>query len=151
MTGRARTGFTLVEVMVVIAIVGVAVGVTVPALRDLAATDPLAQGASATTQLLARARQTAVERAATVRVSLHPASRRYTVRALTAGTAADSVASDSLALPDGMTIDETAARLAVTFAPTGEARGDTLVLRWQGRIATIVLDPWTGDAHVATH
>jgi general secretion pathway protein H len=151
MSRRARAGFTLVEMIVVVAILGVLAGVSVPAIRDLRASDPLDQGASETTRLLARARKTAVERAATVRVSVDAATRRYTVRALAPGAPADSVTADSLPLPDGMTIGDGEARLAVTFAPTGEARGDTLVLRWQGRVAAITLDPWTGDAHVATH
>ena len=147
-----RTGFTLVEMIVVLAILGVVAGVSVPALRDRRASDPLEQGASEVTTLLARARQTAVERAAAMRVSLDPVTRRYTVRATgIVDAASDSVSVDSLALPDGVTMDDAAGRrLVVTFVPTGEARGDTLTLRWHGRATAIVVDQWTGDAHAAT-
>jgi len=147
----SRAGFTLVEMVVVIAILGVVAGVSVPAIRDRRAADPLAQGASEISGLLARARQTAVERAATIRVSVDPASRRYKVRTLSTGAPSDSVATDSLAIADGVTLDGGDRRLTVTFMPTGEARGDTLTLRWQGRVAAVIVDQWTGDARVATH
>lgn len=151
MRRAARAGFTLVEMVVVLAILGVVAGVTVPALRDRRAADPLAQGASETAAMLARSRQTAVERATTIRVSLDPATRRFRVRALGVLVASDSIAVDSLALPAGVAIDDAGGRRTITFAPTGEARGDTITLRWQGRIATVAADQWTGDAYVATH
>ncbi len=151
MTYALRAGFTLVEMMVVIAILGIAAGVSVPAMRDLRSADPLVRGTNEATTMLARTRQTAVERAETMRLSVDPATRRYRVRTLGSDAASDSVTTDSLALPEGVTIDDAQGRLTVTFAPTGEARGDTLTLRWQGRAVAIAADQWTGDAHVATH
>ena len=146
-----RAGFTLVEMIVVLAILGVVAGVSVPAIRDLRAADPLAQATSETARLLARTRQTAVERAAAMRITLDPVSRRYRVRTLAGDAASDSVTADSLSLPDGVMFDKGAGRLTLSFAATGEARGDTIILRWQDRVATVAVDPWTGDAHVATH
>jgi general secretion pathway protein H len=151
MRRTARAGFTLVEMVVVLAILGIVAGVTVPALRDRRAADPLMQGASEAVTMLARSRQTAVERATTIRVSLDPVTRRFRLRALGSRAVSDSVAADSLPLPAGVTIDDAGGRRTITFAPTGEARGDTITLRWQGRVATVAADQWTGDAHVATH
>jgi type II secretion system protein H len=149
MTPRARPGFTLVEMMVVIAILAVMAAVSVPAIRDLRASDPLDQATSVAVTLLSRARQTAVERASLVRVVVDPAGRQYWVRAMRTGSAPDSVMADTLALPPDVTLDATTPRLTITFTQTGEARGDALVLRWQGHTAAIAADQWTGDAHVA--
>ena len=146
-----RAGFTLIEMLVVIAILGVVAGASVPAIRSARAVDPLEKGTDAIGNLLARSRQSAVERAAGIRVSIDPASRRYTVRMLTTDAPNDSVVADSLILPDGVTLDDASGWLAVTFAPSGEARGDAFTLRWQGRAATITVNQWTGDAHVAGH
>jgi type IV fimbrial biogenesis protein FimT len=145
----ARPGFTLVEMLVVLVILGVVAGVSVPAIRDLRAADPLEKAASDASTLLARARQTAVERGLPVRVTLDPATRRYWVRALARSAPMDSVTTDTLPLPPNVEIDVPAPRLAITFTPTGEAHGDTITFRWQGRIASVSADQWTGDAHVS--
>ena len=146
---RSRAGFTLVEVIVVLAILGVMAAVTVPAIRDLRSTDALDHATSVTTTLLARARQTAVERGTPVRVVVDPLGRRYWVRALQPGAAPDSVLADTLDIASDVSLDATATRLAVTFAPSGEAVGDVITLRWRGRAAAVTTDLWTGDARVA--
>jgi len=145
---KTRGGFTLVEMLVVIAILAVMAAVSVPAIRDLRARDPLVLAASVTTTLLARARLTAVERATPVRVVIDPVGLHYWVRALRSGAAPDSVMSDTLLIPGDVTLGGTSARLAVTFTPSGEASGDAIVLTWRGRSASVAADAWTGDAHV---
>lgn len=151
MTTRPRAGFTLVEMLIVIVILGVVAGATAPAIRDLRAADPLQGATSQATTLLGRARRTAMERAVPVRVSLDPETHRYSVRALPYGAAPDSILADSLPLDDAVRLDARGGRLVLLFAPTGEARGDTLVLRWRGRVAAVSADPWTGESHVATN
>jgi prepilin-type N-terminal cleavage/methylation domain-containing protein len=146
---RARAAFTLMEMLVVIAILGVVAGVTAPAIRALRATDPLQAATSEATTLIVRARRTAMERAIPVRVTIDPLTRRYSVRGLVYGAPPESVTTDSLHVAAEVQMDVPAGRrLVMVFSPTGEVRGDTLVIRWRGQVSAVSADPWTGDAHV---
>lgn len=142
MNAATRTGFTLVEMVVVVAILGVVAGVTVPALHDAQARTPLDQTASEIARILARARRTAVERATPATMVVDPANKRYWLRL------DDTVIADALSARPGVTIDASSPRLAIRFVPTGEAQGDTITVRWNGHVATIGADGWTGDVRV---
>jgi Tfp pilus assembly protein FimT len=136
--------------IVVVAILGVVLGVSVPAIRDARSTNPLDETTREASALLDRARRSAVERAAPVTIVIDPITRRYWVRLSAGAAAADTTIVDSLGVIAGVTIDTLPERVVIAFARTGEARGDTLVLRWHDHTATVSADAWTGDAHVAT-
>lgn len=151
MTTRARGGFSLVEMLIVLVILGVAAGAVAPAIRDLRAADPLQAATSEATTLLARTRRTALERAVPMRLSIDARTHRYSVRALAYGAVPDSITSDSLPLDASVSLDGRDRRIVIMFAPTGEARGDTVVLRWRGRVAAVSADQWTGEPRVASN
>ncbi len=68
------------------------------------------------------------------------------MRMKSAGDTAD--AGSSLDLPVSVRLELSAARARFTFAPTGAAFADSLVLKGAAGTRLITLDPWTGDVVV---
>lgn len=144
-----RRGFTLIELVVVILLLGIVAGVSVPALARRGEDDALAAAAGDVVGLLGRARRTALERGRSVTLALDPASGRYQVR-LT-GESGDVVAEGTLALAGGVQLEAGhtgAAWVHVVFSPLGAAEGGPVIVRRGGRAAVVALDRWTGEASV---
>ncbi len=72
-------GFTLIEVVVVVLVLGIVAAVTVPAFQRLDGRDELATAADQVAGVLRSARLTSLERGAPVEVIVNPSQRRYWV------------------------------------------------------------------------
>jgi len=143
---RARqSGFTLLELVVVLLLISVAIGVTVPALSRLRGDDGAAEVAQEVARLFSRARMAAADRGVAVRVALEAPSGRYTV--VMGGFGEDSVAqvaSGMLPVPHGMALDIARPIAVFTFHPLGLAEGDTVRIVGADGEVRVVLDPWSG-------
>jgi prepilin-type N-terminal cleavage/methylation domain-containing protein len=134
-------GFTLAEIVVVLAIAGVAAAVAVPALSRLLTEEPAP--AAPLIELLGRARQTALERARPVTVTLLPASGRYWVWTQTSDTRT-TLAEGVLAVAPGTQLAASRLRVRVRFDAAGRATGDTIAVWTAAGVTQVTVDPWTG-------
>ncbi|HEX7120050.1 MAG TPA: GspH/FimT family protein [Longimicrobiales bacterium] len=141
-----RRGLSLLELVVVLLLLGIAASVAAPALARLAAPDPVRDGAERVRTVLRRARLTAVQRGRTVVVVVVPEQRRY--RAWLVGDDARPLADGVIELPADFRLQATSPRPTFTFSPRGRASGEAIVVRGAGRAASVVVDPWTGDPRV---
>lgn len=139
---KAR-GFTLVEVVVVIAILGIAAGAAVPALLRSDAGDPVDVSAREVVSLLRSARRAAVERSLPATVTIEPAGGRYWVE-VGVPFAAESVSAGVIPLPSGVRLVGLENRARFVFDPTGAGHGAQLSVQGDGQVA-ITVDRWTGE------
>jgi general secretion pathway protein H len=141
-------GFTLVELLVVLAILALTAAVAAPAFTQLAEPDELASAATEVKRVLERARMTALEHGTRTTVIIDPESARY--RLTIDGNASPTAANDGpLSLAPGVKFGGTARRPQLTFEARGTSSGDPVVLTAGGRALTVRADPWTGRIHVA--
>ncbi len=139
-------GFSLIEIVVVLLLLGIAAAVTAPALARLDERDPVGDGAERVRGVLRGARLAAVERGRPVVVVIVPEEARY--RAWLAGDEARPLAEAALELADGVRLEATEPRPTFVFSPRGPAHGPALSVRRGARAATVAVDPWTGAARV---
>jgi prepilin-type N-terminal cleavage/methylation domain-containing protein len=145
---RRTLGFTLVEMLVVLMMVGVGAMVVVPAFRR-----PDERGASPSADALAaaigRARLAAVTRAVPVTVEVDLAQGRWTTVVRPADGAADTVDAGALPVsPDTRLAGGDGALAAVMFDVLGRARADRITVSDQGGAQEVDVDAWTGAARV---
>jgi prepilin-type N-terminal cleavage/methylation domain-containing protein len=141
-----RHGFTLAEIIVVLALLGIVAAVAVPAFTRLDATDAATGAAGDVVRLLRAARRVALEHSTSATVVLEPASGRYW---LAMGDSAPGSDSGTLALPAGVTLGP-APRARFVFEPNGAAIGDSLLVRGPERAAFVTVDRWTGDVGIGS-
>ena len=142
--GRSSTGFTLAEIVVVLVILGVAAGAVVPALLEKSGPeDPAVQTAEHLATLLRSARHRAVSGGEATVLVLDAGNGRYWLEG-------DSVQSGVVTRGPGVTLSATASRVRFEFSSTGVAWGEPVIVSGAGRVATVRLDPWTGEAGVQT-
>jgi prepilin-type N-terminal cleavage/methylation domain-containing protein len=138
-------GFTLAEIVVVLALLGIIAGVALPAFARLDASDDATRAAEEVLRVLQGARQAALERAAATAVLVEPASGRYWV---TFGDSAAGTVTGTFTPPAGVTLVGPEPRARVLFLPTGTAVADSLFLRGPTRTAVVAVDRWTGDVEI---
>ena len=142
-----RSGFTLVELLVVLAILALISTVAIPAFTQLAEPNDLERAATEVKRLLERARLTALERATRATIVIDPEALRYRLT-INRGTSPDSTIEAPLSGPSGVVISGPTRRPRVTFDGQGRSFGDSIVLVGEGRAMIVGTDPWTGSVHV---
>ena len=142
---HSRSGFTLVEMAIVLAIMVIAGGLVVPALVDLGRT-PQRRTADLLLTLLNASRKLAISHNVTVTVVLDPKSGNYRVDS-TGYYGAGSVEQSQLDLLGMESMATDAPRLTYVFKPTGAAMGDTVRIRGNDSTVVVTVDPWSGVAY----
>lgn len=143
-----RPGFTLVELMVVLAILALTAVVAVPAFTQLTEPNDLDRAATEVRRVMERARVTALERGTRATVVIDRAALRYRLT-ISRGASPDSAVEGALLIPDGVAIGGLPRRPQLTFDGQGRSFGDSIVLVAEGRAITVAADPWTGSIHVS--
>lgn len=136
-----RRGFTLVEIVVVVALLAIVSGVVAPALISATREDDTTRGAAELRTLLERARLTAVERGVPVVATIAPAAGAYRIEL----AASDSLLEAGLlALPQTVRLYAAAPVLRIRFDPLGTADADSVTVNGTARSRVVCVDPWTG-------
>lgn len=137
LASRRRAGFTLVEILVVIAILGSVAAISVPAFRDSVKPDGLRDGTAQVVRVLERARMTARTAGHPVTVTFDAAAGRFWVDE-PALTGRIDLASDA-------TLWSSQPRPRVRFEPAGPAAADDIGVRVDGRASRVSVDALTGE------
>lgn len=173
----SRWGFTIIEVMVVLAILAVIMGVTLPAFRQWLHEDDMTAATHRLEALFQMARDSAIHSGFPITVVIDSVSGRVWLDApppdidpdtlapaQTGTTLGNSMAfrtlgsssrdttgienGEPLDLPASIRLELTRARAQFTFTPGGAAFADSLTLRSSMEARVLTLNPWTGDVQV---
>ncbi|HIG81149.1 MAG TPA: type II secretion system protein GspH [Verrucomicrobiales bacterium] len=168
---RRRAGFTLVEIMVVVAIMGVLLGLALMNFHALNKKEPLEQAVSDLEGLCRRARTEAIVKSRPMDLTLDSEGRRFELATaphaqnapdpdgLLIATVQEAVTLDQAALPTGVEFEivlpeespdsETPGVVVIRFYPNGTAEPLEALMIMSGEgVYTLVLDPVTGRLNV---
>jgi prepilin-type N-terminal cleavage/methylation domain-containing protein len=139
---NARSGFTLVELITVLALLGLTAGLAVPALLSVLEPDGRHASIRAADELLKAGRSLALERGTRVEIVVDSIDGSYRVSAQ--ADSLETVSSGRLPLGDGARLELSRARARFAWDPRGAATGDTLVIVTSDARARLTVAPWTG-------
>jgi prepilin-type N-terminal cleavage/methylation domain-containing protein len=175
---RARRGFTLLEIVIVMLILAIMAGVAVPAFKSLFVEDDITTATHRVEALFRLARDSAIRGGQPVTVVIDSVSGFVWLDTPNVIPASDTVSAgwseplasgsalggaltpgvgnvkeyvrpgEPLGLPASVELALTRARARFTFGPGGSAFADTLVLRTGLEMRTLTVNRWTGDAIV---
>jgi type II secretion system protein H len=169
---RRRAGFTLVEIMVVVAIMGLLLGLALMNFHALNKKEPLEQAVSDLEGLCRRARTEAIVKSRPMDLTLDSEGRRFELATaphaqnapdletgLLVATVQEAVALDQAVLPPGVEFEiilpeeppdsETPGVVVIRFYPNGTAEPLEALMIMSGEgVYTLVLDPVTGRLNV---
>jgi type II secretion system protein H len=134
---RRRRGFTLVEIMVVLAILGAATAISVPAFREALRADPLEDSTADVVRVLERARMTARVNGRSVTVTIDPKAARYWI--------SDPALAGSFELHRDASLWSERPRVRITFDAAGTATADRLAVQALGATRPIAVHPFTSE------
>ena len=144
---RARHGFTLIEMIVVLIVIAVIAGLTAPAMMRMAAPEVDASDAAPVAGLLRAARRQAIEGGSVVTLILDPEEARY--RADTSGPRGSGRLSEGpISIGEDVTLESDSLRVRFTFRPDGSVFGDTVIVHGRYASARVSVDRWTGAVRV---
>ena len=152
---KTPRGFTLIEIMIVVAIMGLMAAMGVPAILKAVQKEGMRKALSDVTDVCASARAKAIFLNQKVAVVFHPADRSFSVEG--GGANGSGILVSSSTLPDGVELamldinqqDFGASEWAkVWFFPNGTSDEMTLVLHDRGEWHKITLEFSTGIASV---
>lgn len=146
---RRQRGHTLWEVLLVLAVMATIGAIVAPAVVTPASSNrtDVARTAQGLVDLLMHARSTAMERGTGVRVVLDPNTAHVWTFALDRGELR-LVGDDRLAQGANVELVANGPRVRFTFDASGTASGQRLMVRGMSGSRRIVVDPWSGAAHV---
>jgi prepilin-type N-terminal cleavage/methylation domain-containing protein len=139
---NARSGFTLVELITVLALLGLTAGLAVPALLSVLEPDGRHASIRAAQELLEASRSLALERGTRVEIVVDSIDGSYRVSAY--DDSVESVNSGRLPLGDGARLELSRARAHFAWDARGAATGDTLVIIAGDARVRLTVAPWTG-------
>jgi type II secretion system protein H len=142
-------GFTLVEVVVVLAILGIVTAVTVPSLVKLGRQDDLTDSANAVAAVLRNARMAALVRAISVSAVIDPAGRKYLVSA-ESDEAPVILAQGTLHLAPEVRLVIDRLRVRFSFGPLGSGDPDSVTVIGAEGTAIVGVTRWSGEVYVRT-
>jgi type II secretion system protein H len=140
-------GFTLTEVVVVLALLGIVAAAGVPALRTLAPEDEVTTGAHELLRILRTARAIALREGVPVVLRIDPARRRYLVET-ESGDAVEAVAQGPVPIPPGIGLSSSGSTVWITFDRLGTAEPDSMAVTGDQGSAVVAVDRWTGEPYV---
>jgi len=167
---RSHKGFTLIEIMVVVAIMGIILAMGIPNIYQLAKKEGMRRAVSDVTEVCSNARAQAILRGQEVDVIFHPVDRRFEIGSSTApvGTvpAGNAVppapgtqpgAGTSGVIPDDIYLEMLDVNLSeynqsewtrVRFFPNGTSDELTIIFRSdKNEFRKLSLEPTTGLMH----
>lgn len=145
MTGRGRPGFTLWEMALVLAILGITLALTVPAISNFGMYKTQAD-ADGLLSLLRDARGEAVHTSTIATVRIAPTTGEFRVDT-TGVQGMGTYLAGTIDLGGSTTLVTDLDRLQFVFQPTGAAFADSVGVRGPGGMVMVQVDPWTGVAY----
>lgn len=140
-----RPGFTLVEVLIVLTILGFSAGVTVPPLLDWAAESRQEDGVDEVLRVVRSVREASLREARAAELTIDPVAGRYWI---TTGDPEEPLAeSGSLSLGTAELV-ATGPRLRLHWDARGRMTGDSILIRTARGLRVLTADPWTGRPFV---
>jgi len=148
-----RRGFTLIEMVMVLLVLSAMAAVTVPSLLEAPRDDDMTTATRRIEALFRLARDSAARGGQRINVVIDSAKSRVWLDAPdTFVPVADRLTAaeggEDLGLPSGVKLELTETRATFSFAPSGAAFADSLLLVSSLGSRVITIQPWTGDVLV---